>query len=78
MNASHYYTFRFEEEFDSEDIKPYIETHWKVVVFTSLGKGTHNTKDTLEQDTIELCQGILKLESSVNQLPGVIILVVCR
>ena len=40
MNTSYHYhyTFRFEEEFDSANIKPYIDTHWKVVVFTSLGE----------------------------------------
>ena len=40
MNTSHHYhyTFHFEEEFDSANIKPYIDTHWKVVVFTSLGE----------------------------------------
>ena len=38
MNISYYYTFRFEEEFDSVKIRPYIETQWRVVVLTSLGK----------------------------------------
>ena len=40
MNTSYYYysTFRFEEEFDIVNIKPHIDMHWKVVVFTSLGE----------------------------------------